>query len=94
MQQYEELKRKLAGLPPKQVKPKPEPKTEQKEERDLREKYLYSSIPDSTKHKFHVKKRDAIIAYIKKHPEISFQKVTQWVADIKIGAFTLKELED
>lgn len=82
--QYEELKRELNGLPPKQDKPKPKQKSEKTEERDKRESYLYLAIPDGYKNKFHVKK----------HPEVSFSKVAQWVTDIKSGAFTVKELQD
>lgn len=92
--QYEELKRELNGLPPKHDKTKPKQKSEKTEERDKRESYLYLAIPDGYKNKFHVKKRDAVIEYIKKHPDVSFSKVAQWVTDIKSGAFTVKELQD
>ncbi len=56
------------------------------------EQYLLSSIPNGTKKRSHIKSKDAIIEYIKIHPNISRSKIVQWVQDIKTGRFTIKEL--
>lgn len=71
---------------------KTEPKTQPKSNITDLEKSLLISIPNGTKIRAHIKSRDAIIEYIKTHPNISRSKIAQWIQDIKTGRFTIKEL--
>ena len=58
------------------------------------EKFLLACIPNGTKNKSHIKRRDAVIEYVKKHPEVTKSTLINWVRDIKNGSFTLKVLEE
>lgn len=78
---------KQSQIYPTKVVPKIQPKNA-----TYLEQYLLSSIPNGTKKRAHIKSRDAIIEYIKIHPNISRSKIVQWVQDIKTGRFTIKEL--
>lgn len=58
------------------------------------EKLLLSIIPNGTKNKYHIRKRNAIIEYLRKNPNTPISKVRKWANGIRTGAFTLRELNN
>ena len=55
--------------------------------------YLLLSIPSGVTRRTHMNSINAVMKYIETHPNISKTKIMRWARDIKIGRFTVKELQ-
>ena len=55
--------------------------------------YLLLSIPSRVTRRTHMNSINAVMKYIETHPNISKTKIMRWARDIKIGRFTVKELQ-
>ncbi len=57
------------------------------------ERVLFNIIPNTSKNKNHIQKRNKILKYLRENPKTPMYIVRRWAEGIKNGSFSLRELE-